>query len=309
MKSPVIITCAITGSVHTPSMSEYLPVTPKQIAKQAIDAAKAGASVLHLHARDPSNGKPTHNPDVFMDFLPTIHAQTDAVINLTTGGGQGMTVAQRTEAARRVSPELCSLNMGSMNFGLYPVVEKIKSWRHDWEKEFLESTRNFIFKNTFEDIETILTDLGEAGGTRFEFECYDVGHLYTLAHFVERKLAKPPLFIQFVMGILGGIGADSENLLFMIRTADKLFGKDYTFSVLAAGRQQMPLALTAANSGGNVRVGLEDSVMISAGKLAQNNAEQVIKIRQMLEQLSLTIATPEQTRTRLALKGKNQINL
>ena len=309
MKTPVIITCAITGSVHTPSMSEYLPVTPAQIAQQAIDAANAGASVLHLHARDPENGKPSHDPDVFMAFLPSIHAQTDAVINLSTGGGQGMSVEQRTQAARRVSPELCSLNMGTMNFGLFPAAKRIKNWRYDWEKEFLESTRNFIFKNTFEDIETILTELGEAGGTRFEFECYDVGHLYTLAHFVEQKLAKPPLFIQFVMGILGGIGADAENLMYMIRTADKLFGSDYTFSVLAAGRAQMPLALTAANSGGNVRVGLEDSVMISAGKLAQSNAEQVIKIRQLLEQLSLTIATPSQTREHLALKGKHQINL
>ena len=309
MKSPVIITCAITGSVHTPSMSEYLPITPQQIAQQSIAAANAGASILHLHARDPENGKPTHDPDVFMQFLPQIHEQTDAVINLSTGGGQGMSVQQRTQAARLVSPELCSLNMGSMNFGLYPAVERIKHWRYDWEKEFLESTRNFIFKNTFEDIETILNTIGESGGTRFEFECYDVGHLYTLAHFVERNLAKPPLFIQFVIGILGGIGADAENLLYMIRTADKLFGIDYEFSVLAAGRHQMPMATTAANSGGNVRVGLEDSVTISAGKLAQSNAEQVTKIRLILEQLSLTIATPQQARIRLALKGKDQINL
>ena len=309
MSPPVIITCAITGSVHTPSMSEYLPITPGQIAQQSIDAANAGASILHLHARDPENGKPTHDPDVFMQFLPHIHAQTDAVINLSTGGGQGMSVAQRTQAAKHVSPELCSLNMGSMNFGLYPAADRIKHWRFDWEKQFLESTRNFIFQNTFEDIETILNDIGESGGTRFEFECYDVGHLYTLAHFVERKMAKPPIFIQFVMGILGGIGADADNLLYMIRTADKLFGDDYEFSVLAAGRHQMPLALTAANSGGNVRVGLEDSLTISAGQLAQSNAHQVEKIRHILEQLSLSIASPQQTRARLALKGKSQINL
>ena len=309
MKSPVIITCAITGSVHTPSMSEYLPITPQQIAQQSIAAANAGASILHLHARDPENGKPTHDPDVFMQFLPQIHEQTDAVINLSTGGGQGMSVEQRTQAARLVSPELCSLNMGSMNFGLYPAAQRIKHWRYDWEKEFLESTRNFIFKNTFEDIETILKTIGENGGTRFEFECYDVGHLYTLAHFVEHNLANPPLFIQFVIGILGGIGADAENLFYMIRTADKLFGTDYEFSVLAAGRHQMPMATIAASSGGNVRVGLEDSVTISAGKLAQSNAEQVIKIRLILEQLSLSVATPQQARIRLALKGKDQINL
>lgn len=309
MKSPVIITCAITGSVHTPSMSEYLPITPQQIAQQSIAAANAGASILHLHARDPENGKPTHDPDVFMQFLPQIHEQTDAVINLSTGGGQGMSVEQRTQAARLVSPELCSLNMGSMNFGLYPAAQRIKHWRYDWEKEFLESTRNFIFKNTFEDIETILKTIGENGGTRFEFECYDVGHLYTLAHFVEHNLANPPLFIQFVVGILGGIGADAENLFYMIRTADKLFGTDYEFSVLAAGRHQMPMATIAASSGGNVRVGLEDSVTISAGKLAQSNAEQVIKIRLILEQLSLSVATPQQARIRLALKGKDQINL
>ncbi len=309
MRSPVIITCAITGSVHTPSMSKYLPITPEQIAQQSMAAARAGASILHLHARDPENGKPTHDPDVFLQFLPQIHEQTDAVINLSTGGGQGMSVEQRTRAARRVSPELCSLNMGSMNFGLYPAAARISQWRYDWEKAFLESTRNFIFKNTFEDIEDILENIGERGGTRFEFECYDIGHLYTLAHFVDRKFAKPPLFIQFVMGILGGIGADSENLLYMIRTADKLFGNDYLFSVLAAGRHQMPIATTAACSGGNVRVGLEDSVTISAGKLAKSNAEQVVKIREILKQLSMTIATPQQTRARLGLKGKDQVNL
>jgi uncharacterized protein (DUF849 family) len=302
MKLPVIISCAITGSVHTPSMSEYLPFTPDQIARQSIDAANAGASILHLHA-------PTHDPEVFMRFLPKIHAKTHAVINLSTGGGQGMSVEQRIRAARQVSPELCSLNMGSMNFGLFPAAERIKHWRFDWEKEFLESTRNLIFKNTFEDIQTILDQIGEHGGTRFEFECYDIGHLYTLAHFVERKLATPPLFIQFVMGVLGGIGADTDNLLYMIRTADKLFGRDYEFSVLAAGRHQMPMAITAANCGGNVRVGLEDSITLNAGELAQSNAQQVRKIRHLIEQLSLSIATPEQVRARLALKGKNQINL
>lgn len=308
MNPPVIITCAITGSVHTPSMSEYLPITPQQIAQQSIDAANAGASILHLHARHPGDGKPTFDPDVFAQFLPRIHERTEAVINITTGGGQGMSVEQRTQAARRFSPELCSLNMGSMNFGLFTASEKIKNWRHDWEKKFLESTRDFIFKNTFEDIETILNTLGD-DGTRFEFECYDIGHLYTLSHFVERKLAKPPLFIQFVMGILGGIGADAENLLYMKRTADKLFGDDYIFSVLAAGRHQMPMATTAASSGGNVRVGLEDSLTISAGTLAKNNAEQVTKISGILAQLSLDVATPAQARARLKLKGKAQINL
>ena len=309
MSKNVIISCAITGSVHTPTMSEYLPITAEQIARQSIDAARAGACILHLHARDPENGRPSHDPKVFMGFLPQIHQQTDAIINLTTGGGQGMSVAQRTQAAMQFQPELCSLNMGSMNFGLFPAAEKIKQWRYAWEKDFIEATRDFIFKNTFGDIELILSHLGEQRGSKFEFECYDVGHLYTLAHFVDRKLAQPPLFIQFVLGILGGIGADAENLNYMIRVADKLFGNDYEFSVLAAGRHQFPMATVAATCGGNVRVGLEDSVTLSAGTLARSNAEQVTKIRQILSELSLNVATPEQTRERLALKGKNQVNI
>lgn len=309
MAKKIIISCAITGSVHTPTMSPYLPITPDDIADQAIEAAKAGASIIHLHARDPHTGMPVSDPDVFRQFLPKIHQQTDAIINLTTGGGQGMDVSQRLLAALDISPELCSLNMGSMNFGLFPIAERINKWTHDWEKNFIESTKDFVFKNTFADIETILYEMGEVRGTRFEYECYDVGHLYNLAYFVDKHLAKPPLFIQFVLGVLGGIGADAENLLYMKRTADKLFGDDYEFSVLGAGRYQMPLATVSASSGGNVRVGLEDSLNISAKELAKSNAQQVEKIRIILEQLSFDIATPDEVRKRLALKGRDNINL
>jgi uncharacterized protein (DUF849 family) len=237
---PVIISCAVTGSIHTPTMTPYLPITPEEIATQAIGAAEAGAAILHLHARNPENGRPTPSPDVFMEFLPKITEQTDAVINISTGGGPGMTVDERIEAAVYVSPEMASLNMGSMNFGLFPLLDKYKEWKYPWEPEFLEMTRDFIFRNTFKDIETILHKLGEGCGTRFEFECYDVGHLYNLAHFVDRGLIKPPFFIQTIFGILGGIGADEENLMHMRRMAVKLFGEDHEWSVLAAGRFKNP---------------------------------------------------------------------
>lgn len=233
MARKVVITCAVTGSVHTPTMSEYLPVTPDEIAEQAIGAAEAGAAVLHLHARDPKTGRPSPDPSLFMEFLPRIKQATDAVINISTGGGMPMTVQDRMQAALRAEPEMASLNMGTMNFGLYPMLERYSDFKHDWEEPFLESSRDFVFKNTFSDIETLLVELGEKRGTRFEFECYDVGHLYTLAHFVDRGMVKAPLFIQFALGILGGIGADADNLMHMKRTADKLFGDDYTFSVLA----------------------------------------------------------------------------
>ena len=307
MSRKVIITCAITGSVHTPSMSPHLPITPDDIAKQAIDAANAGASILHLHARDPKTGFPSPDPDLFLEFLPKIKAETDAVINISTGGGMTMTVKDRIRAASIAAPEMASLNMGTMNFGLFLALAVDRDWQHDWEPEFLENSRDFVFKNTFADIETILADLGDANGTRFEFECYDVGHLYTLAHFVDRGLIKGPLFIQFVMGILGGIGADPDNLAHLKRTADKLFGDQYQFSVLGAGRHQMPLASMAAAMGGNVRVGLEDNLYLRKGELAPDNASQVRKIREVLDGLSLEIATPNDARAQLGLKGGDKV--
>jgi len=307
MKRAAIITCAVTGSVHTPSMSRYLPVTPQQIAEHAIGAAEAGAAILHLHARDPLDGRPSPDPAVFGQFLPQIGAACDAVVNITTGGGATMTVEQRMQAALAHSPEMCSLNMGSMNFGLFPAVERIAEFRYDWERPFLESTRDFIFKNTFADIETALRRLGVEQGVRFEFECYDLGHLYNLKHFVERGLIRPPYFIQFVLGILGGIGADRENLVFMKETADRLFGSDYEFSVLGAGRHQMPLAAMALALGGNVRVGLEDSLSIGPGRLAERNADQVRLVRQLAENLSRDIADPAEARRRLDLKGVDAV--
>ena len=303
----VIITCAITGSVHTPSMSPYLPVTPDQIAEQAIEAAEAGAAILHLHARNPENGRPSADPAVFLQFLPRIRQATDAVINISTGGSSLMSLDDRLAAALIARPEMCSLNMGSMNFGIYPLAKPGMEWQYDWEPQLLEATRGTIFKNTFADIEDILKRLGEGCGTRFEFECYDVGHLYTLKHFYDRGLVKGPLFIQFVMGILGGIGADPDNLIHMKHIADKLFGSEYRFSVLAAGRQQMPLATMGTTMGGHVRVGLEDNLYLGRGEFATSNAEQVRRIRTILEALSLEIATPDEARAMLALKGGGEV--
>ena len=303
----VIITCAVTGSIHTPSMSPHLPITPGEIAADAIAAAEAGAAVLHLHARDPKDGRPTPDPEVFMQFLPRIKQASDAVVNITTGGGAGMSVEERLAAPLRARPELCSLNMGSMNFGLYPILDKMKDFKYEWERQHLEGSRDFIFKNTFADIERILKDLGEGCGTRFEFECYDVGHLYNLAHFLDRGLAKPPLFVQTIFGILGGIGPEPDNLMFMRRTADRLFGDAYQWSILAAGRHQMALCTMGAAMGGNVRVGLEDSLYIAKGKLAESNADQVAKIRRIMEDLSLDIATPAEAREMLALKGGDDV--
>lgn len=303
----VIISCAVTGSIHTPSMSPYLPVTPDQIALSAIEAARAGASILHLHARDPANGCPTPDPAVFSQFLPRIKNGCDAVINITTGGGHNMTVEQRLAAPLAAKPEMCSLNMGSMNFGLYPALERISTWKHEWEPRYLENSRDFIFRNTFKDIETIIRTLGEDCGTRFEFECYDIGHLYTLHHFLERNLVRPPLFVQSIFGILGGIGADIENVAHMRRIADKLFGGDYEWSILAAGRHQTSFVTTGAIMGGHVRVGLEDSLYLRKGRLARSNADQVTRIRGILEALSLDVATPEETRRMLALKGSEHV--
>ncbi|HEV2263296.1 MAG TPA: 3-keto-5-aminohexanoate cleavage protein [Stellaceae bacterium] len=307
-RGKVVITCAVTGSIHTPTMSPHLPLTPDQVAEQAIGAAEAGAAILHLHARDPKDGKPTPDPAVFMQFLPRIKQACDAVVNITTGGGHNMTVDERLAAPLKASPEMCSLNMGSMNFGLYPMLNRYKEFKYEWEPKYLEMTRDFIFKNTFKDIERVLKDLGEGHGTRFEFECYDIGHLYTLAHFLERKLVKPPLLVQTIFGILGGIGADPENVAHAKRIADKLFGDDYHWSILAAGRNQLPLITMGAIMGGSVRVGLEDSLWIGKGQLAKSNAEQVTRIRAILENLSLEIATPKEAREMLALKGGDRVN-
>ncbi len=308
MSDKVIITCAVTGSIHTPTMSPHLPVTPEEIATQAIGAAAAGAAILHLHARDPDNGRPTADPDVFMQFLPRIRAGCDAVVNITTGGSSLMTIEERLAAPKLAQPEMASLNMGSMNFGLFPMKRRYKDWRHEWEPQLLDATREVVFRNTFADIERIFHDLGEGCGTRFEFECYDVGHIQTLAFYLREGLVKKPLFVQFVLGVLGGIDASPENLLHMKATADRLLGGHYRFSVLCAGRLQMPLATIGAILGGNVRVGLEDSLLISRGRLAASNAEQVAKIRRILEELGHEIATPDEARAMLGLKGRDRVN-
>ncbi len=308
MADKVIITCAVTGSIHTPTMSPHLPITPDEIAEASIGAWEAGASIIHLHARDPRDGSPTPDPDTFMAFLPRIKQATDAVVNITTGGGHGMSLQERLAAALRASPEMTSLNMGSMNFGLYPILDRISEFQHEWERTHLENSRDFIFRNTFKDIEYILKELGEGHGVRFEFECYDIGHLYNLAHFLDRGLVKPPLFVQSIFGILGGVGADEENLMHSRRIANKLFGSDYRWSVLAAGRHQMSFVTMAAMLGGNVRVGLEDSLYIAKGRLAESNRDQVAKIRRIVEDLSLEVATPSEARAMLGLKGGDMVN-
>jgi uncharacterized protein (DUF849 family) len=306
-KNKVIITCAVTGAIHTPSMSPHLPVTPQEIAEAAIGAAEAGAAIVHLHARNPTTGQPDQRPEAFTPFLQVIKQASDCVINITTGGSPTMLVAERVGPAQHFAPEVASLNMGSMNFGLYPMLNRFKEFKHDWEKPYLEGSRDRIFRNTFADIEFILTKCAE-NGTRFEIECYDIGHLYTLAHFVDRGLVKPPFFVQSVFGLLGGIGPHPEDVAHMKRTADRLFGDDYRWSVLGAGRNQLPIAAMAAAMGGNVRVGLEDSLWIKAGQLAKSNAEQVKAARQIIEGLGLEIATPDEAREILALKGADKVN-
>ncbi len=303
----VIITCAATGAIHTPSMSPWLPVTPDEIAEAAIGAANAGAAIVHLHARMPEDGRPTQDPEMFKRFLPKIRAASNVVINLTTGGAPTMTVEERLQPALQLKPEVASLNMGSMNFGLYEMLDRFKEFKYDWERPYLAGSDDRIFKNTFKDIANILTLCGD-NQTRFEIECYDIGHLYTAAHFLDRGLLKPPLFIQSVFGLRGGIGNHAEDVLHMKRTADRLFGDDYFWSVLGAGRGQMPIAVMSAVMGGNVRVGLEDSLWIGKGKLAQSNADQVSKIRRILEELGLEIATPDDARAMLKLKGSANVN-
>ncbi len=310
MADKVIITCAITGSIHTPAMTPYLPLTPDQIAESAIEAANAGASILHLHARDPKDGRPSADPKVFDQFIPKIAAATDAVINITTGGSTKMTLEDRMTYPLKLKPEMCSCNMGSMNFSIHPAARRIKEWKYDWEKPYIEGTEDIIFRNTFRDIKRLLLELGEGCGTKFEFECYDLGHLYNLAFFVDEGLVKPPLFIQSIYGILGGMGPDPENLSIIRTTADRLFGREnYKFSILGAGRHQMSLLTIGAIMGGNVRVGLEDSVYLGRGQMAKSNADQVRKIRRILEELSFEIATPDEARKMLGLKGRDKIAL
>ncbi|HYG90604.1 MAG TPA: 3-keto-5-aminohexanoate cleavage protein [Azospirillum sp.] len=303
----VIVTCAVTGSIHTPSMSPHLPVTPDQIAAEAIAAVEAGASIVHLHARDPQTGRPSQDPELFSKFLPRIKQATNAVVNITTGGSATMTVEDRLRPAAHFQPEVASLNMGSMNFGLFPMLERFKEFKHDWEQPYLEGSHDLVFKNTFKDIAYILQTCS-GNGTRFEFECYDISHLYTLAHFLDRKLVTPPLFVQSVFGILGGIGPHPEDVLHMKRTADRLFGDQYVWSVLGAGRNQMPIASMALAMGGNVRVGLEDNLWAGPGRLATSNAEQVTTIRKVIEGLALEVATPAEARSLLDLKGGDAVN-
>jgi uncharacterized protein (DUF849 family) len=303
----VIITCAVTGSIHTPSMSPHLPVTADEIAEQAVAAAEAGAAILHLHARDPKDGRPTADPEAFMAFLPRIKQACNAVVNITTGGSAQMTLDQRLAAPLRAQPEMCSLNMGSMNFGIFPLQQRYEDWKHDWEPDFLEASRDTVFKNTFADIESVLERLGNGCGTRFEFECYDVGHIQTVAFYLASGRIKPPVFLQFVLGVLGGIDAAPEQLMHMKATADRLLGEAYRFSVLAAGRHQMPLGTLGIILGGNVRVGLEDSLTIGRGRLAESNAQQVAKIRRILEELGYEAAAPDEVREILALKGGDRV--
>ncbi|HVZ52921.1 MAG TPA: 3-keto-5-aminohexanoate cleavage protein [Pseudolabrys sp.] len=302
----VIITCAVTGAIHTPSMSPRLPVTPDEIVRDAVDAAQAGAAIVHLHARNPQTGKPDQSPEAFAAFLPRIKQATNAVLNLTSGGSPFMKIEERIQPAMVHKPELASLNMGSFNFGLFPMLDRFKEFKHPWEREHLENSRDLIFRNTFKDIEYAI-DACSQNGTRFEFECYDVGHLYNLAHFLDRGLVKPPLFVQTVFGILGGIGTHPEDLMHMKRTADRLFGDDFRWSVLGAGRHQMPIAASAAAMGANVRVGLEDSLWLGPGKLADSSAAQVRNIRQIIEALGLEIASPDEARALLELKGGENV--
>ena len=308
MDNKVILSCAITGAIHTPSMSPYLPFTPEEIARQAIEAAAAGAAILHLHARDPKTGQPSGDPAVYLQFLPAIKAATNAVINITTGGGMQMTLEQRLAPALRVKPELASFNMGSMNFSIHRLTRRYSEWKYAWEEPYLAATEGNIFRNTFADMKRVLKELGEGCGIRFEYECYDLGHLYNLAYLLDEKLIEPPIFLQTVFGILGGMGTDVELVSYVKATADRLFGREnYHWSSLGAGRHQMRIITLAALLGGSVRVGLEDSLYLRKGVLATSNAEQVKKVRGILEELSFEIATPDEVRKMLRLKGADQV--
>lgn len=307
MPKPVIITCAPTGGIHTPTMSPHLPVTPEEIVEASIEAAEAGAAIIHLHARNPRTGQPDPSPELFQRFMPRISDACDAVLNVSTGGGLGMTREERLRAAVATSPEMASLNVGSLNFGIFPMLDRYTDWKHEWEPAFLEMTRDFVFKNTFADLEYVVKELGQGHGTRFEFECYDLGHLYNLAWLIDQGWVEPPFFVQMVFGVLGGMGADLDNLLHLHTVADKLFGDSYEWSVLAAGRHQMPFATQAAMLGGNLRVGMEDSLYIGPGELTPSNASQVRKIRGIITELGHDVATPAQARERLALKGADHV--
>lgn len=302
----VIITCAVTGSIHTPTMTPHLPVTAEEIAEASIGAAEAGAAIIHLHARDPESGAPSADPEHFRAFIEPISKASDAILNISTGGSSVMSLETRLAPARRLRPEMCSLNMGSMNFGTFPMLDKYADWKHNWEPALLEATRRTVFKNTFEDIEAILEEIGEGGGARFEFECYDVGQIETLGYYLKRGVVRAPLYVQFVLGVLGGAGASLENLVHMKGVADRVLGDAYEFSVLAAGGRQIAIAAAGAILGGNVRVGLEDNITIAPGVLATSNAEQVAKIRRIVEELGLSVATPAEARARLALKGADR---
>ncbi|SEJ95111.1 Uncharacterized conserved protein, DUF849 family [Sphingobium sp. AP50] len=308
MQEKVIITCAVTGGLHTPTMTPYLPITPDEIADAAIGAAEAGAAIIHLHARNPENGRPVQDPDLFMQFLPRIKQASDAVVNITTGGGLGMALDERLKPAHRAKPEVCSLNMGTMNFCAFELVNKYKEWRFDWEKPYLESTKDLIYPNTYAMLERIMVEVGQAYGTRFEFECFDLSHLEAVRYFADKGLIKPPFLIQGIFGVMGGMGATIENLVHFKGVADRLFGDDLVFSSFAVGRQQMHFLTVAAIMGGSVRVGLEDSVYIARGELATSNAQQVLKIRRIVEELGMEIATPDEARARLALKGGDRVD-
>lgn len=309
MSKPVIITCAPTGGIHTPTMSPHLPITPDQIAQASLEAVEAGAAIIHLHARNPETGQPDPRPELFQDFMVQIAAGCDAVMNVSTGGGLGMSREERLRAAVSTSPEMASLNVGSLNFGIFPMLEKYSSWKHEWEPAFLEMTRDFIFKNTFADLEYVVKELWQGHGTRFEFECYDLGHLYNLAWLIDQGWLEPPFFVQMVFGVLGGVGADLDNLVHMHTIAEKLFGHSYEWSVLAAGRHQMSFATQAAMLEGNLRVGMEDSLFIGPGELTPSNAHQVAKVRGIVEALGRTIATPAEARERLRLKGADRVTV
>lgn len=306
-KQKVIITCAVTGGIHTPSMSPYLPITAAQIEEAAIGAVEAGAAIVHLHARDPENGKPSQDPSLFREFVGNIKRRTDGIVNITTGGAPTMSVEERLRPALELAPELASLNMGSMNFGLYPMLERFREFQYSWERTYLEATRDVVFRNTFKDIEYVIQSCSE-NGTRFEFECYDTSHLYNLAHFLDRGLVKGPLLVQTVFGILGGIGSHPDDVAHMKRTADRLFGNQYVWSVLGAGRSQMNIAATAAAQGGNVRVGLEDNLWEGPGRLSKANSDQVKRVRDIIEALELEVATPDEAREMLSLKGRNNVS-
>lgn len=307
MPNKIIITCAVTGAIHTPTMSDHLPITPDEIAEAAISAAEAGASILHLHARDPKTGKPDQSAEAFKPFLGRIKQSTNAIVNITTGGSPYMTVQERVQPAAQWQPEVASLNMGSMNFGFFPLLAKYKEFKHEWERDHLEGSRDLVFRNSFKDIEYVL-ETCYGNGTRFEFECYDISHLYNLAHFADRGMVKPPFFVQSVFGLLGGIGTHPEDVMHMKRTADRLFGSDYRWSVLGAGKDQFRIASQSLVMGGNIRVGLEDSIWIMRGKLAESNAQQVVKARSIVEELGLEIATPDEAREMLSLKGSDAVN-